>query len=195
MAGCKSSSRSAILNGESGFSLLEVLVAILLTAIIVAATFSTLLLTQADFGSSDAQMTLGLTERQILETLKNYQSASIAGPGNLDLNSGPCQSGLPACQNTWSLPGDSGVACAGANCPASCAAGNVCSAGAYALAIGCGHNVTALLPPVFQAAPFNGVMCYTVTDESGLSAGTAIADQSQFMPQVQLTVQWTKPSA
>jgi prepilin-type N-terminal cleavage/methylation domain-containing protein len=181
---------SAIVTARSGFSLVEMLVAILLTAIIVTATFSALLLTKADLGGSDNQMTVSQAQQQLLRTLQNYQAASISGN---DVNSGPNQTGLcgSGSANTWCLtkPYESGVACSGSNClSSSLCSSNVCAGNSYALAIGCGHNVTAWLPATLQAAPFNGVMCYTVTDQSGSSPYA----QSQFIPQVNVTVQWTK---
>lgn len=188
MANDERPSDAAVLNTQSGFSLVEMVVAILLTAVIVTGTFSALLLTKANLGNSDNQMSINFVQRQLLETLKNYQSASIAGPNNVDYNSGPNQRG--SCGSTWCLtpPGESGTACSGANCPASCASG-ACQANSYALQTGCGHNVTKWLPQAIQGAPYNGVMCYTVTDTSGLNS----ADQSQFRPQVNVTVQWTEP--
>jgi len=193
MANGKRPANFTLLTARTGFSLVEMLVAILLTAIIVTATFSALLMTKANLGGSDMQMAASQAQQQILKALQNYQSAHITAP---DANSGPNQTPVSSgtcgdgSHSTWCLasPYESGAACAGTNCPAtSLCNSNVCAASSYALAIGCGHNVTAWLPAVLQNAPYNGVMCYTVTDQSGNAGAPAT-----FIPQVNVTVQWTK---
>lgn len=182
--------RSTLMTARSGFSLVEMLVAILLTAIIVTATFSALLLTKADLSSSDNQMSVSQAQQQLLQTLQNYQAASIS---LTDANSGPNQGGT----NSWSLPTDTGAPCSGTNCPAQCQSGATltgcpsalagCDSNSYALQICCIHNVTTMLPTALQNSPYNGIMCYTVTDQSGNNGA-----QATLMPQVNVMVQWTK---
>jgi Tfp pilus assembly protein PilW len=189
-----------------GFSLVEMIIAILLTAIIVLGTFSALLMTKQDTSGGDNRILASLAERQLLEKLKNYQTAdvSVSGP---NLNDGT--------PRTWALPRtggldtDTGVTCSGPNCPAACSASaslppncssiGGCSSytslwanyanGQFALLPCCIHNVSRLLPASLPGA----VLCYTVTDLSSSSThSTVINDQTVFTPQVQVYIQWTK---
>lgn len=180
---------SAAVSRSAGFSLTEVMIGILLTAIIVSSVFSVSLTTRRQIGLSDDKVQAGYFEHKLMEELKNYVTASLE-PG-----AGPGPTAGPGADPTWSLVNDTCQPCSGNNC--GCAGQNAAgSAGCYALAPGA-HDVTAMLPANIVADPslanpkgLSMKMCYVVTDESGSSP----FDQGLFRPQVQVFVQWTKPA-
>lgn len=179
---CERTSSRAFLRLRAGFSLLEVLVAVLLTAIIVTGTFSGLLTTRKNAGRSDNRVLAAIAQRQLLETLQNYQTASNLGS---DATSGPGGGG-----NSWHLPGDACKPCSGPNCSPSCGS-NACAASCYALDVACAHTVTTqYMPARLQNPPLNGQMCYTVTDESGAGGG----DLTKFQPRVNVYILWNEPA-
>ena len=198
MANDQWSSASAFLKRNtgtrsSGFTLTEVVVAILLTGIIVTGTFTALLVTKKTPEASTNRVLASLAARRVLDSLQEFQTASYgterAGcPSNDDWCKGPAPNG------GWALPGDSCQACAlspgvnqaGCGCDPSTYPSCPGGAGCYALKTGCTHDVTNLLPATMSGLPTAARMCYVVTrlDSS--------ANQSDARPQVTVSVQWVE---
>ena len=125
--------------GEKGYTLVEVMVAMLLTSIMVTSVFSVALTVKTGGSKGERKIKAAAGARQIAAQLKNYvtgdpTTTTIPGPG----------SGL----NSWSM--DSGgvddTSCV--NC--------------YALTAG-SHTLTGVLPASFEAAPFNARVIYFVS--------------------------------
>ena len=159
-------------HSASGFTLTEVIISILLTGIIVTGTFSAVLVAKKTPQISTNRVSAALAERQLLETLQNYQTASYQGS---DAGSGP--------GGSWHLPGDRCTLCTVPNC--GCAAAD-CGAGCYALQTGCTHDVSDLLPQFMKDSPYFAKMCYTVSNLDGSGA------QENFRPQVTVNIQWNE---
>jgi len=162
-------------HSAAGFTLTEVVISILLTGIIVTGTFSAVLVAKKTPQISTNRISAALAERQMLETLQNYQTASYQGS---DAGSGP--------GGSWHLPGDRCSVCAAPNCPDICEAVGACGAGCYALQTGCSHDVSDLLPQFMKDSPYFAKMCYTVSNLDNTGA------QENFRPQVTVKIQWTE---
>lgn len=132
--------------GRAGFSLVEVMVAILLTAIIVTSVFAVAVTAQKSSGVFDRKVITNYAASQLLDRLRNYVTASTSGAGT---DRGPNGTGA----QSWTLPGDSCTGCGGSpNC--------------YALDAdeACLHDVTTMLPQTLRDPPYNMTMTYQVTD-------------------------------
>lgn len=183
----RSTTRSAALLSASGFTLTEVVVAILLTGIIVTGTFSAILITKKTPEVSTNRVLAAMSQRQLLETLQNYQTASYCS-SSVAVNA-LCPSNDPTWimgpNGNWALPGDTCQACSGPTCGCNqpqCASGPGC----YALETNCSHDVTDLLPSFMSGPPYFAKMCYTVvnTDNSGV--------QDNFRPEVSVQLLWNE---
>jgi prepilin-type N-terminal cleavage/methylation domain-containing protein len=111
---------------EHGFTLVEVLVAMVILLIAIGGVYAALLTAVTGSGSNEQRYQANLASRELSETLKNYVTGSLA-----DVPGAP---GSPA----WHLPGDACTSCpGGADC--------------WALAA-CTHDATAQLSPSLRAA-------------------------------------------
>lgn len=154
--------------GRRGYSIAEVLIGMLLTALVVASVMSVVLTAKRGSSVSDARVAANNSARKVLERLKNYITASLGEPGpngGLTGNAG------------WSLPGDT---CG----PPAGKPGGTCASPCYALDTACAHNVTSLMPAELTGPPYAMVMWYDVAD---LDPG---AGQANFRPKVDVKVDW-----
>ncbi len=160
-----------------GYTLVEVIVAMLISCIMVTAMFSVALTQKAGSGKSDRKMLANQGMSQVSAMLKGY----VTGCG-CDPNTGVCNGGGdcdtllgPNKANggvaTWYLNGSGGNI--------SDSMGNV-----YALTYGV-HTLTGVLPGWLEAAPYNARVSYTVS-QAQLVNGRPV-------PQVVMSVNWTEP--
>jgi len=164
---------------QSGFTLVEVVIAMLVAAVVVTSVFSVSLTARKASAFSDRKIAANYAAKRLSDMLKNYVAADISTPGN-----GP--------NGNWCLPGTVCTGCAAA--PAGCA---LTSCYALDMTSGCTINATAatsgsttLIPAAFTAAPYNMTMTYTVKDENG---STGLGSLSTARPTVSITVNWTEP--
>ena len=128
------------MRGERGYTLVEIVVAVMLTAIMVASMMSLVLSSKRGSVKSDHRMIANEACRQLAAMLKGYVTAdsaqsTIAGPASTTAGAA-----------SWKLPGDSS---------------------AYALTCGAHvvNNATSgILPLWFAAAPYNAAISYTVSN-------------------------------
>ena len=146
---------------KNGYTLVEVVVAMLLTSIMVTSVFSVALTTKTVTKKGSRKLIAVQTARQLTGMLKNYvtgdfTTAGLDGPGP---GTGP---------NSWSL--DSLVGVNDTSC-----------VNCYALTTGL-HTVTGILPKWFEDPPTNAVLTYLV--------GTETVNGSPA-PSVTVKVDWT----
>lgn len=128
---------------ESGFTLVETLIAVLLISVVVTSVFS-LALTSKTSGIKTERRAVGLLYvRRTMEKVKAYVTADTSAAMAATV-------GAPA---NWHMPED---ACNGG-------LGTCSSATCWALEA-CIHDVTALLPQKLRDPPINAKMTYTVQD-------------------------------
>ncbi|MDE2143607.1 MAG: prepilin-type N-terminal cleavage/methylation domain-containing protein [Elusimicrobia bacterium] len=160
-----------------GYTLVEVIVAMLISCVMVTAMFAVALSTKRATGKSDRHLIAAQAARQITSQLKSY----VTGCGCSTAANGTCSSTNNDCSfMTGPNTCRSGVATWYIGCPTATPTPIVDSRGdVYALSAGL-HVVTGLLPAWFEAAPYNATVQYTVT-----IVGTT--------PQVVVNVNWTEP--
>jgi prepilin-type N-terminal cleavage/methylation domain-containing protein len=113
---------------SKGFTLVEVIVAVLITAVMVSSVFSISLSSRRGNLRADHKLIAAQATRQLSATLQNYVTAD-----NTVATSIGGQAGFQAPGGTWQFPGDSV---------------------GYALEPG-SHTATGYLPGWFEAAPYN----------------------------------------
>ncbi len=157
----------------SGFTLVEVMVAMLLTSIMVTSVFSVALTAKTGGSKGEGKIKAGAGARQISALLKNYVTAETGTASTTDIP-GPCGGAT----NNWS------ITCNGIvdSCPGG---GSSC----YALAAGT-HTLTGVmgdfeLDPSVNPAGRNARVSYHV-DWSQMVNGRPV-------PQVSITTNWTEP--
>ena len=128
---------------RQGFTLVEVIVAMMLLLIAISGVYAAMLTALTSFGSNEQRYQANIASRDLADTLKNYVTADLAPV--------PGAPGSPA----WHLPGDS---CSG------CPGGATC----WALAV-CTHDATQQLHPALQAAGVR--MNYVVVDTPAPGGG------------------------
>lgn len=163
----------ARLAGSGGYTLIEVLVAVLLTALMASSVMSVALSSKMTGGRSDRKLIANELSRQLTSTLKSYVSADqsqtlIPGPGSV---------------GSWSINGAS-YGTSGTSITDS-------QGGAFALAAG-SHTLTGFLPPWFSGAPYNATAAYFVC-YLALPAGTCTGVTTTTPPWVSVTISWTEP--
>lgn len=157
-----------------GFTLAEVMIGILLTALVVSAVMGVALTARRDSPRADRKMAATYAAKQLMDDLKNYITASLdAGAG-------------PGPGNSWAFPGDAGASCTITSGP--CMGLGACVNRA-ALWTGCLHNGSAVLPANLSAAPISMQICYCVIDISGAGVGYG---NPGFLPQVNVTASWAE---
>ena len=125
------------MRGEGGYTLIEVVISILLTAIIVASVMSVALSSKSSSVKSDRKIIANEASRALTAMLKGYVTAdynqsAVRGPGTG--------------AGGWKLPGDSSP---------------------YALDCGAHNNITGILPAWFAGAPYNATISYNVSNSGG----------------------------
>jgi len=129
-----------------GYTLVEIVVALLLSCVMISAVFTIALTAKQSTGVSERRQAAAQATQALLQNLKAY----VADPnyvvsGDSDIL-GPCPAGNA--RATWSL-----------NCR-----GITDSRGSNAWALADGnHGVTGILPPWFVAAPYGATLNYSVS--------------------------------
>lgn len=160
----------AAAHGEAGYTMVEVMVAMLLTSIMVTSVFSVALTVKTGGSKGERKIKAAAGARQIAAQLKNYVTGDpantvIPGPG--------------AGTNSWSMT--SGTVtddCACTSCAANC----------YALAAG-SHTLTGVLPASFEASPYNARVIYFISTTDTISDGV----NTRPVPSVSITTTWNEP--
>lgn len=157
---------------KEGYTLVEVMVAMLLTSIMVTSVFSVALTVKTGGGKGESKMKAAAMTRQISAVLKNYVTAETGAASTFTIP-GPCGGAA----NNWSMT------CNGITdtCPGG---GTSC----YALAPGT-HTLSGV-NPTFEAAPpapggRSGVVRYFVD--------TTTQVNGRPVPIVVITTTWTDP--
>ena len=153
---------------EGGYTLVEVMVAMLLTSIMVTSVFSVALTVKTGGSKGERKIKAAAGARQIAAILKNYVTGET-GAASTVLIPGPCGAAV----NNWSITCGTVVD----SCPGG---GSTC----YALAQGT-HTLTGVLDAAFEAAPYNARVTYFV-DATTLVNGRPV-------PAVSITTNWTDP--
>lgn len=168
---------------RAGYTLVEVVIATLLTAVMVTSVFSVALTSKQGGGKADRKLVASQAAKKMTAQLKNFVTGC-----SCDATSGACGAdcGLAGFLGPTPRPG---VASWYLNDPNNANLQNRIydSRGdVWALASGV-HNVTGpgALPAWFQNAPYNGYVTYSV-DNSVVVNGRPV-------PRVTLDVVWTEP--
>ncbi|HVA66240.1 MAG TPA: prepilin-type N-terminal cleavage/methylation domain-containing protein [Elusimicrobiota bacterium] len=178
-----------------GFTLVEVVIAMLLTAIIVTGVFSLALTIRAGNVHTDRKLIADQYARQLSSVLKSYVTADCSA-STVSMAPKTAAGG-----HSWSL---TGVASPGGVISDSCG-------GCYALAPG-HHVLTNFLPstagaglPLAESSPYNGRICYDVnysgacTPDATCTNTAAGAPSCQSAtaagpPSVCIDVYWNEPT-
>ncbi len=161
---------------RGGYTLVEVVVALLISCIMVTAMFSVALTAKGGSGKSGRRIVANQASAQISSMLRGF----VTGCG-CNVNTGGCAADCalipgPNTSNagvaTWYINGFGGIT-------DDLSGGNV-----YALMAGV-HNLRNVLPPWFEGPPYNGRVSYTVT----------VADtvQGRPVPRVDVNITWVEP--
>ncbi len=154
---------------EGGYTLVEVMVAMLLTSIMVTSVFSVALTVKTGGSKGESKIKAGAMARQVSAMLKSYVTAETGTASTSAPNiPGPGTGGV----NNWSITGNGIVD----NCPGG---GTSC----YALAQGT-HTLSGV-NPTFEGAPWFGQVSYFV-DATATVNGRPV-------PAVSITTTWTDP--
>ena len=153
---------------RAGYTLLEVVVSMLITAIVASSIFSMALSTKKSGTRGLRKLLAGQAARQVSETLKNYVSGDIATYAS-PIIAGPSQGAADAWTMTKGAVRDD---CGTGSPPQTC----------YALAVG-SHTLDNYLPAWFEGPPFNARVKYFVAD---------MDPSATFVPRVSVTVDWTE---
>jgi len=161
---------------EAGYTLVEVMVAMLLCSIMVTSIFSVALTVKTGGSKSESKIRASAGARQIAALLKNYVTAESGTASTVAPNiPGPCVGAA----NNWSMTCNGVVdACPGG--------GSSC----YALALGT-HTLTGVMGTLFEGTPWNARVQYHVTDASAL--GGPVIPGARPVPMVSITTTWTDP--
>ena len=154
---------------ESGYTLVEVVIAMLLTSIMVSSVFSVALTAKQSGGKAERRLMATQVNRQMTGMLRNFVTAD---------NSASSLPGPNAGVNRWSMD----------NAAATPPINDTSCLNCYALDPG-SHTVTGILPSWFAGPPFNATLEYYV-------AGTVAANPpltATTSPSVNVTVNWTEP--
>lgn len=157
------------MRGDAGYTLVEVMVAMLLTSIMVTSVFSVALTVKTGGNKGEAKIKAAAGARMVAALLKNYVTAET-GAASTTLIPGPCAGAV----NNWSISCNGIVdACpgGGSNC--------------YALAQGT-HTLTGVMGDFEEPPPVgkNARVSYYV------NAGTVV--NGRPVPVVVITTNWTE---
>ncbi|MDX6770257.1 MAG: type II secretion system protein [Elusimicrobiota bacterium] len=165
-----------LIDRRAGYTLVEVVIAVLLTSIMVTSVFSVALTSKQGGGKSDRRLVAAQAAKRMTSQLRNFVTGC-----DCNATTGVCSAA--SCTIQGPTP-RAGVASWYLNDPTN--AVNDSRGDVWALASGV-HTITGtgVLPAWFLAAPFNGSVQYTV-DNSVVVNGRPV-------PQVTLDVVWTEP--
>lgn len=167
---------------SAGYTLVEVIVAMLVASIMVTAVFSVALSAKAGTGKSDRNLIATQAARQLTSLLRAYVTGCGCNPAT-----GSCSdSGIPKDCTLLRGPNTTRVGAATwyLNSPAASPPIIDSRGDVYALAEGV-HSVTGLLPGWFESAPYFARVDYAVT--------TLQTVEGRPVPEVDVTVHWTEP--
>ena len=164
---------------RAGFSLVEVVIAILLTAVIVTSVFSVALTSKTGNITAERRLKAAVGTRQVSSMLRTYVTGDQVDSGmNLP---GP---GSPP--NTWSMTSPvTGIVDHFGTYPCGGARND------YALAPG-DHCLTGVLG-TFEAAPYNARVWYRVDDMAVGDPVLGPACPNCMLPSVTITATWIDP--
>lgn len=161
---------------QAGYTIVEVVVAVLLTSIMVTSVFSVALTSKQGGGKSDRKLVAAQAAKTVTSQLRNFVTGCDCDPV-----SGACSAA--SCTVQGPTP-RTGVASWYLHDPAN----NVFDSmgDKWALTTGV-HRITGtgVLPAWFLADPFNGYVEYTVDNSADVNG--------RPMPKVSLDVQWQEP--
>lgn len=174
--------------GASGFSLVEVMVAMLIGAVMVTAVLGAAVSATQGTAKSNHRAALNQGIAQVSAELKNYvtacgcvKSTGACPAGNCTLISGPNSNNGA---NTWSInlaPGPSGTIT------------DLDYGNGWALACGINggtHRLSGVVPAL-EAAPYNGQISYTVSWPVGGCSATVPANTDA--PAITFNATWNEP--
>ncbi len=173
--------------GQAGYTLLEILLSVMLTAVLVSAVFGVALTAKTSGGAAERKVVAGLAQRQLTSQLGNYVTAYW------DYGTGTWLGGTPP-NNPTDIAGPSSLVPGAASWYLSGAGGSTveddCGTGVYptscyALQTGT-HRLKRYLPAWFEAGPYNAQISYVVTP----TANFGTAGES---PTIQVKVNWNEP--
>lgn len=161
---------------QSGYTLVEIMVSILLTAIMVSAVFSVAVTTRAGGGKADRKLLGSQASKALTSALKGY----VTQDTNTPVTGIPGPNFRNAGAATWSLQDTVQTDSQGA---------------VYALAAGV-HTISCIeadpgrncfLPLSMRAAPYNGTLTYRVSYPA--TGGPFLGEA----PRVDVSVNWDEP--
>lgn len=162
---------------SAGYTLVEVMVAMLLTSILVTSVFSVALTVKTGGGKGESKLKAAAGARMVAVLLKNYVTAETGAASTFAPNiPGPCAGAA----NNWS------ITCNGIIDACPCG-GSAC----YALDAACGgqHTLTGVMADPggtgFEGAPWNARVSYVVTNTDTVNG--------RPVPSVVITATWTDP--
>lgn len=182
--------RVRVLAASAGYSLVEVVLAMLISCIMVTAVMGVAVTARQGSGKSIHRMMFDQGISQLSAEVKQYVTAC----GCLK-STGACPS--PGCTqipgpntnvagvNTWNLNGAVG---AGGTLLDSASYGGA-GQNVWALSCGSPHVVTGVVPTL-ESSPYNGSITYNVTWPSGCTASLPLATDT---PLITFTANWTEP--
>lgn len=164
-----------------GYTLVEVVIAMLISSIMVTAMFGVALTSKQSSGKNDRRLLASQAARQITSQLRSYVTGCGCNPSTGDCSA--CNTSLLSGPNTANGAGAASWYMNGGGITDS--RGNV-----YALA--CNNHVltgAGIIPPNLQDPIFNASVSYNVTYPGGCP--TSVSATSA--PKVDVTVNWTEP--
>jgi prepilin-type N-terminal cleavage/methylation domain-containing protein len=174
----------------AGYTLVEVIIAMLISAIMVTAMFGVGLTSKQGTGKSDRHLIAAQAARQVTSQLRNYVTGCGCGMGGVwEIPAESCL--VPSVPGACSLllgpnTSNSGYQTWYFNAPTATPPIIDSQGPVYALAPGT-HTITGLLPSLFAGAPYNAVVDYYVSFTPGLMT------LSTSTPRVDVSVIWTEP--
>lgn len=160
-----------------GSTILEVMIALLITALVVTAVFPVMLSSRTNLNRASRRRQGTVYAQNMMDQLKSYVgSVSLTSDFALLPNSGHFRG--PGASPAWQ---DACTGCSNPNPP-----GPSCYALEVSPAVGppCTHVLDSMLPAEFRNAPYNGELRYAVSP---------ITEGSHTLYKVDVQVQWDEP--
>jgi len=179
--------------GNAGFSLVEVMVAMLIGAVMVTAVLGVSVTAKTGGAKAQHRQMFDQGIAQLSAELKQYVTAcgcwKTGGGVTCTTPSVPatnCTTVLgPNTNNagaaTWYLNGAAG------------AAGNISDSQGNVWALACGVHTIRGIVPTLEAAPYNGAISYNVVGWPNAAACIGGPPGVSDTPQIQFTASWTEP--
>lgn len=174
--------------GSAGFSLVEVMVAMLIGAVMVTAVLGVSVTAKTGGAKSTRRQMADQGIAQLSAELKQYVTACGCkkSSGDCSLPAGGCTLVTGPNSNnagiaTWYLNGAAG------------AVGNISDSMGNVWALTCGAHTIRGVVPALEAAPYNGSITYTVAGWPSAAACTASAPGPNDTPVITFSANWTEP--